>query len=339
LNSQLREQRITVSNLDWTSVRSTPRMFPRLLHAVRTIRPDFVQGWMIHGSIAAQLSKLFSPHVPVLWSVRNALHESRLANRFASVRRSTWGLGRMLGWMSSWPARIVYNSRVSARQHEGIGYDPRRTVVIPNGFDCGQFHPRPESRVALRAMLGVHPDTPLIGLIARVHPVKDHSGFLDAAQRMAQSDSRVHFVLIGRDTDCAQLASAIGARGLRGRVHALGQRADIPELTAALDIATCCSRSESFANVIGEAMASGIPCVVTNVGDSAEVVADTGLVVNPGDPAALSCAWSEILRLNSDRRRQMGASARERILQHYSLDRTVSSYERLYDDVLAGGLA
>jgi glycosyltransferase involved in cell wall biosynthesis len=122
-----------------------------------------------------------------------------------------------------------------------------------------------------------------------------------------------------------------------GHVHLLGEQRDVPRLLNAFDIATSSSSyGEGLPNAIGEAMATGIPCVVTDAGDSALLVGDTGIVVPKRDPGALCAAWQWLLDAGSDFRRAMGERARKRIMEHYSLQVMIRRYETLYRNLTSG---
>jgi glycosyltransferase involved in cell wall biosynthesis len=226
---------------------------------------------------------------------------------------------------------------VSADQHETLGFAADRTTIIPNGFDCQQFRPLPHARSALRRQLNVSEHAILIGLINRFHPMKDHASFLEAASLISRMSQRIHFVLAGQgvDLDNSILVDLSDRLHLRGRVHFLGERDNIAELMAGLDVVTSSSAfAESFPNVIGEGMACGVPCVVTDIGHSASIVGETGFVVPPRDPPALAAAWSRFVDMGAEARAMMGAAARQRILGNFSLDKVVGQYEALYDKVL-----
>jgi glycosyltransferase involved in cell wall biosynthesis len=115
--------------------------------------------------------------------------------------------------------------------------------------------------------------------------------------------------------------------------HLLGPVDNIPRLMSALDIATSSSIVEGFPNVVGEAMASGVPCVVTDVGDCALIVGDSGRVVAPRDPEALAAAWAELLELPDGERLALGAKARERVKDNFSIGSVVAAYESLYREM------
>src|SRR5258708_6208084 len=236
------------------------------------------------------------------------------------------------------PSAIIYNSLTSAGQHEALGYSAARRVIIPNGFDCQTLRPDEAARKAVREELRVDQDTVLVGMIARHHRRKDHAGFLRAAGMVARLYAKGRFALAGTGVDREQpaLLKLIEEYQLQGRVFLMGERSDIPRLSAALDIA--CSASawgEGFSNSIGEAMACAVPAVVTDVGDSAYLVGDTGRVVPPRDPSALAQGFGELIEAGVAKRRQLGEAARKRIELNFSLPAIVRRYEDLYFEQLA----
>lgn len=299
-----------------------------LIFTVQQLKPDLLQGWMAHGNLAAQLAAIFLPQsVPVLWNIRH------LALTKVDAKARTLIIIKLLACLSSLPVKIIYNSKLGAIQHEKIGYCNRKTVIIPNGFDLQTFSPSLESRSDVRAELNLTIDAFIIGLFGRFDVMKDHANFLQAVKLLLSLYPQVHFLLVGAEIELTNkyLAQLIDSLNLFERVHLLGERQDIPRLTAALDIATSASFSEGFANVIGEAMACAVPCTVTDVGDSAWIVGDTGKVVNPKDPQALCNAWVELIEMGKEARANLGKKARQRIEENYALSAIVKQYEKLYE--------
>jgi glycosyltransferase involved in cell wall biosynthesis len=292
---------------------------------------------MYHGNAAASFAQFMSAcDVPVLWSVHSSVY------RLADEKFRTACLIRLSAVFSHRARRIIYVSRLSADQHEALGFAPERALVIPNGFDCQEFRWSHHARVALRNELNLGENAVLIGLIGRFHAQKDHLTFLEAAGILSMADEASHFVLAGRGVDRQNpvLAKLVERFRLNGRVHLLGERGDIPELTAGLDIATSSSCfGESFPLVIGEAMACGVPCVVTDIGNSAAIVGKTGLSVPPRNPAALAAAWSRLIAVGAEARAKLGTAARQRILENFSLDQVVRKYEALYEDAVKNALS
>jgi glycosyltransferase involved in cell wall biosynthesis len=245
---------------------------------------------------------------------------------------------RLGGLLAGTVPAVVAPTRAAAAVHaEALGYRRARWEWIPNGFDPAVFAPNAQARRRVREELGVAPETVLVGMIGRYHPVKDHRNFLEAAARIA--DDRVRFVLAGRGVDAAnpELSALIGRLGLRGRVYLLGERQDLPALLPALDLAVSSSVSECFPLSIGEAMACGVPCVVTQAGDAPFLVGRAGLAAPPGDARALAAACRQLIEAGPERRRALGLLARDRILTHFSLPAVAQQYERLYRRLAQGG--
>jgi glycosyltransferase involved in cell wall biosynthesis len=310
----------------------SPRALRALVRLIASCRPAIVQGWMYHSNLAASLATpLARVGAPVLWNIRASL------DGFEREKRTTAAVIRLGALVSPATAGIVYNSHSSARQHEAIGYRASRTEVIPNGFDCGEFRPDPAGRSELRAAERIDADAILVGCIGRDHPVKDHGTFLAAAAIAHRADARLRFLLAGAgmDTANAVLGRTIRDHGLAGHVHLLGERGDMPRVTAALDIA--CSSSawgEGFPNVLGEALACGVPCVATDVGDSARIVGDCGSVVPVRSPEALARGILSLARLEPAQRQALGARGRGRVSQDYSLEAVARRYEHYYQHFL-----
>jgi len=328
---------IPVYTIEMKSGKPTPASIWRLIRTVRQLKPDLIQGWMYHGNLAGQLTRGFVPKpVPVLWSVRNSLYS------LGYEKSITETLIQLCAKLSYLPNKVIYNSKISAKQHEKVGYCTDKSVVIPNGFETEIFTPSEEAVSYVRRELAIPLNTLLIGLIGRYHPVKDHPSFLEAAALLLKNypDLTVQFVLSGAEVDCdnQSLCGLVKELGLVDRIHLLGERQDIPRLTAALDIASCSSYTEAFPNVIGEAMSCGVPCVVTDVGDSAWIVGNTGRVVPPRNPEALANAWKELIDQGAEGREVLGKAARARIIEYFSIDSVVAQYESLYESAIAGKL-
>ncbi|MFN0172149.1 MAG: glycosyltransferase [Bryobacteraceae bacterium] len=305
---------------------SRPDGLLRLASTLRRLRPDVIQAWMYHANLAALSASLALPgRTPLVWNVRSAV------SGLASEKRLTRWIAAMGGPLSRFADVIVYCSRAAAREHErALGFDAGRTWVIPNGFDLEVFRPSLEDRQRIRRDLGLRDGTAAVAVIARWHPVKDHPTFLRAA---AQVTAEARFVLAGTGVDANNhtLGELIRSLGLDGRVHLLGERWDIPAILAAMDLFVSPSRSEAFSNTIGEAMATGLPCVVTGVGDSAWIAGETGVVVPPGNPEALAAAMNRLLAADPAARREAGLAARARIAEVFSLDQATSAYAALYE--------
>jgi glycosyltransferase involved in cell wall biosynthesis len=211
-------------------------------------------------------------------------------------------------------------------------------VNIPNAVDTAALRPDPEARRHGRAMLAIPDDAVAILLPARYHPMKDHGNFLAGAARLAPAHPNLLFAMAGAGADPSNLdlAAMVAAHGLAQRALLLGDRRDIETLYPAFDIVTLSSAfGEALPMVLGEAMACGVPCVATDSGDAALIVGDTGIIVPPRDPAALAAGWAQLIALGDAGRVALGARARDRILEHYGLDRVVPRFEAFYEEIAA----
>ena len=326
VGDEIRALGVPVHELDMRMRWPSPIALYRLTRIINSIRPQVVQGWMYHGNLAAWLARWVAPRAMVVWNIRQSLYD------LAWEKPGTRAVIRFCAGHVTGVARILYNSETSRRQHEAIGYRPDLGETIPNGFDTEKLRPDPAAPDRVRKMLGVEFDVVLIGLVARFHPLKDHGNFLAAATRLLARHPNAGFVLVGRGLDDGNKAITrqIATNGLKGKVFLLGERDDVAALTPGLDIATSSSKSEAFPNAIGEAMSCGVPCVVTDVGDCAQIVGDTGLVVPPGSAQALAAAWAELIEMGAEKRRALGERARLRVQERYALASVVGRYENLY---------
>ena len=301
-----------------------------ILRLLREERPDILQTWLYHSDLLGLIAGKIRGVPRLLWNVRCS---NMGMTRYGKLPAMVVALNARL---SGIPDSIIVNSYAGKEYHQRIGYRPKQWEVIPNGIDPEVFKPDEKARTGLRTELGLPEKSLLIGLIARFDPMKDHRNYFLAARHLlnvAGGEEDVHFVLAGFGVDASNVTmdGIISECGLDGRVHLLGERTDIPFVTSALDIASSTSLGEGFPNVVGEAMACGVPCAVTDVGDSARLVGDAGRVVPPGDPIALAAAWSELIRMGKDRRRSIGEAARRRIAEDFSIDAMVRRYEQVYE--------
>lgn len=299
---------------------------------VQEMQPDVIQGWMYHGNLAAcAASRLASSRPIVTWNIRQCLYS--LMNEKYITRQ----IIRSNGWLSNIPNAIIYNSNLSKAHHETFGFAHDKGRVIPNGFDIDTLTPDINVRHAVRLHLAISPETLLVGHVGRYHPMKDHVSFLRAAVQVAMRVPEAIFLLIGRGVNLENpYLRQIVPGALSNRFIFLGERSDVPKLMQAMDVFCQSSWSEAFPNVLGEAMSSGVPCVATNVGDSARIVGDAGLLVPASDSYALAEALISVLTMPIERRLALGRKARTRIKENYDLSRVVHMYKALYEELVDG---
>jgi glycosyltransferase involved in cell wall biosynthesis len=193
-------------------------------------------------------------------------------------------------------------------------------------------------RARWRAAWGADEGVVVFGLLARYHPAKDHAGFLQAARQVVQARPQARFVMAGTgvDGDNPELARAVADAGLGAHVHLLGERRDVAAILSGLDVyVSSSSRIEAFSNSVGEALSCALPCVVTDVGDSPQVVGEAGRIVPPRDPAALADAMVALVDLGPQARAALGQRARQRMVSEYGIEGIAQRYADLYAELAA----
>ena len=305
-----------------------PAGLKRLYHEVKKYNPDIVQTWMYHADLLGGLVVKMAGIRNIVWNIRNSDLDP------VKTKLHTRLTVRMCALLSHWlPGKIICNSYKASEVHIQAGYQKDKLKIIPNGFDLLTFQRNSAAKKSVFEELGLSEKTYLVGLFARFDPQKDHNGFIQAARKVNNKLENVHYLLCGSgiDSDNHQITSWIKREGLEKSFHLIGVRADMPRLTAALDVA-CSSSSygEAFPNVIGEAMSCSIPCIVTDVGDSAWIIGDTGKVVPPDDPQAMADALVWMLSLTVQDKQKLAEAARKRIEDNFSINNVIDQYEKLY---------
>ncbi len=300
----------------------------RLIGEIRRSAPHIVQTWMYHGDLIGGVAARVIAGVPVVWNLRQSNFDPVVS------KRATVGIAKICARLSRvLPSAIVCGSNAAYDCHIRFGYSPDQMVVLPNGFDTERFKPDLQCRKVLQKELGMEDGDFVVGLVARFDPQKDHATFLSAAARLAEHVPNARFVLCGEniDEDNEELTALIDGHGLGERIHLLGLRSHMESFYPALDVLALSSAyGEGAPNVLGEAMSCGVPCVTTNVGDSASIVGRTGKFVPNRDPEALADALRRVAGMPEADRRRLGAAARTRIVEEFPIDLVVERYDALY---------
>lgn len=291
----------------------------RLAGIIRREKPAVIQSWMYHADLVALLSLWLSGQrspTRLYWGVRCS--DVDLGAYSLSLRIVV----RLCALLSRFADGVVYNSQAGRIAHRKLGYRSRQSVVIDNGFDTGDFTPDRAGGDQVRRELGLPEDAFVIVTVARYDTMKGY----DTLQAAMQRSSGAVCLVIGAGTEV--LAGKPG-------MTPLGERDDVPRLLSAADVLVSPSHfGEGFSNAIGEAMASGLPVVATDVGDAARIVGDAGLIVPPRDPDALASAISR-LQDDADLRRSLGEKARAQIERSFGLQHSIDAFEALHNAVAA----
>lgn len=327
VGSDIRAMGVPLMALHLNRPQSSLKGLVQFIRFVRAWQPDILQGWMYHGNLLAFLGRLVARKpTPLIFGIHNAL------SNWAEEKKTTRAVILLNAQLSKKADRILFPSPPSAEQHWSCGYHQPHSEIISNGVDCDVFYPDNDDRQRFREDLGIAPDTFLIGLAARFHPVKDHRGFLKAARGLADQKKNVRFLLCGPGIHSGNeaLMALITQENLHDQVLLLGSRTDMNRVYRALDLLVLCSISEAFGGVLAEAMASGTPCVSTRVGISNEILGASGWLAEPSNPEDLLRALLSACTCDDLERRDRGKAARERIVERYNVTNMVDHYDRLF---------
>lgn len=296
---------------------------------MKMVDPDVVQTWMFHADFIGGLIARFWLNKPVVWNLRQSdtLDDKLIKKLLANV------VNRVLSYFV--PKVIVCCGMHVKNLYQSKGYCSKKLIVIPNGYDTSSFCIDPKRRFSVRTSRALLDSHIVIGVVGRFHPMKDHLNFVRAAQIVSDTLSEARFVFCGNGLDDKnkELMGWIDSVGLpKDRCIFLGEQAIMREVYPMLDLLVSSSRSgEGFPNVIAEAMASGVPCVATDIGGSAEVIGREDLIVPPSRSDLLADAIIKIVNLNPEERKALVQEARARIVDKYSITSACLSYESLYD--------
>lgn len=298
--------------------------FWRLCLLVRRYRPDVVHSYLTVPNIVAAALKLIFPRLRVVWGLRASYMD---LGKYDWL----WHVSSQVERRLSWLADLIIANSFSGKEHAvASGYAAEKIHVIVNGIDIERFRPNLRVRMELRKEWQVADDRVLIGLVGRIDPMKDHRTFLEAAAVLIKTRPNLGFVCVGDGSPpyVEKMQELARDLGLNDRLTWVGARSDVAAVYSSLDV-LCLSSAfgEGVPNVVGEAMACGVPCVVTDVGDSARIVGEGGVVVPPGDPQALAYGCKRLLeRLESgdlSDPTQRCKATRDRIVDKFSVQRMV----------------
>lgn len=326
---QLRASGVEVQALNMRSPLDILRILWRLRQQIRSFHFDIVQTWMYHANLLGGLAARFAGNYNVIWGIRgSAIPQQGVSATSIIVSLGAW-LSRIL------PSVIICCAESARIVHVKKGYKQSKMIVVPNGFDLTQFIRTPLYRQQARTEFGFDDKDIVVGIVGRFDLLKDYRNFVLAGTELAKENEHVKYLMVGRGIERTNevLMKWIEEGQLVHKFILLGERNDIPRCLASMDIFCLSSSNEGFPNVVCEAMAMGVPCVVTDAGDAAEIVSDTGIVVAPCDPTALARALRDMISKGANERLHLGELARQRINKHYSIDAISSQFDNIYKKV------
>jgi glycosyltransferase involved in cell wall biosynthesis len=296
----------------------------RLKRLIQLEKPDLVYSFLGVPNLANVLLKPFLSNVRCIWSVRSSNMD---------LSRYDW-LSRVCSRteiaLSKFSDEIIVNSQAGCNYAVKQGFPAEKLKVIPNGIDVEYFSSNPAAGLGVRQEWKVPDDVVLVGIVGRLDPMKDHVTFLEAASEVSRSNPNIYFVSIGGGPLESQLKQFGQDLDLDDRIIWAGERRDLPAVYSALDICCLSSLSEGFPNVLGEAMSCGVPCIATNVGDAADILGESGIVVPRQDAQRLSAAINCMV---DNFGYYQNSVLRERIMDKFSLERMTCCSEQFFRDV------
>lgn len=299
----------------------------RMQGLLRSLAPDVVQTWMYHADLVGGLVARLAGVRAVSWGIRNSGADLARSSRSSRVLAAISApLSRLI------PAVVVACARNAAQRHQRWGYDGDRMLVVPNGYDLSLWQPDPDARVQVREEWRVGDDTVVVGSVARWNPLKDHENLI-AAMAEVREDRQMRLVLVGQGMDVGndELMALLRKHGMVERTILLGMREDVPRVMQGFDLHVLSSRAEGFPNVVAEAMAAGVLCVVTDVGDAAYIVDDTGWVVPPRNAFALARGIEQaVATAGTPAAASRVDAGRQRVMSLFSLESMVANWQAVW---------
>lgn len=303
----------------------------RQLLAKRQVK--ILYGFLHHANLFALCMASLSskPRPIVIWG----LHDTPLKGLYTRWQhRLLFGLTVCLAHL---PHKIILVSERSRKRYLEVGYPAKNMQLIPNGVlvQPVDFEQTNADRQAVRAELGLGSDALLIGSLTRSVPEKDLPLMLRAFAQLVDRQA-AYLVLVGEGVDAknTELRAQITSLGLEERVYTLGIRQDAPRLIRAFDIATLSSRSEALPLFLVEAMALGVPCVATDVGDIGLVLGGQGELVATGDSQALASAWQKVLGYSAAEKQLKIQAAWQHIHVNFSRERMQQQHLTVFSELL-----
>jgi len=319
---------IKVYSLDVRWNRPNLLVFWKLYKLLKKLKPNVVQTWMYHSDLIGGLISRLSGIKYIIWNIRGPLNKENTSFTTNLVAKLCAILSGTI------PTVIVSCSEHAKKKHLALGYSSKRFIVIPNGYAISEDDLK-EFGLQMNSDSRYHPvDTPLIGMVARFDPYKDHNTLLEALALLKEKSIFFHCLLVGEGLswDNNVIVSSINQKGIENFVTLEGPHKNVSQIFRKLNLHVLSSLDEAFPNVIAESMACGTPCVTTNAGDAALIVGDTGWVVPVGDPIALADAIATAFSEMRERTwvvRQKDCI--DRIKDKFSLDEMTKKYEDIWN--------
>lgn len=305
----------------------------RLNSYFKKYKPDIIQGWMYHGNFLATFCKLLFIRKSILiFNIRQSLYNlkfEKIITRFIIRINSFFSNLNLIN-------KIIYNSNISKKQHHSIGFNINKSIVIGNGFDIEKFNINLNYRDNYRYKNKIN-DHFIIGNISRYHPMKGHDILIKSISIILNKHKNIHLYLYGKDVNIynKKLTKQINDLNLNFNVHLMGSVDEVEKIIPAFDLSVISSKwGEGFSNFLGESMACGVPCISTNIGDSAYIIENNNFIVAANDADNLANAIFKYIQLNANEKKNISINLRTKIEENYSALKISKKYYNLYNNLL-----
>ncbi len=315
--NELRTSEIDVRVLNRQGRWNVVSLWRQMVRIVRELQPDILHGYLETPNVCTALLRRYAPQAKVVFGIRASAIDYKQYDFVI----------RVMNWIEARAAQyadlIIANSHAGAADAIRAGFPSEKVTVIPNGIDTERFAPNIEAGRKIREQWQIKENEFVVGLVGRLDPKKDHATFLRAAAKLKKENTR--FVCVGVSEPTVELKQLADSLQLQDSLQWVSPQAAMSDVYNALDV-MCLSSSfgEGFPNVVGEAMACGVPCVVTNSGDAAFVIGEAGEVVNAGDYEMMAAAINKSLNQN---RQTISIRLRQRVIENFSLHELIIKTE------------
>jgi len=307
----------------------------KLFRIIKQENPNVIQGWMYHANIAALFVNIILNRI-LVWNIRQSLVDIKYEKKLTRL------LINLSSFCSRFVNKIIFNSHISLSQHTAFGFNQSNTLVIPNGFDLTSFQlASDENLYAFKKECKIPIESKIIGHVARYHPMKNHIGFIKEITKLLLGNRNLFCVMVGKGVDGnnRELISLIEGSKCKDQFILLGERSDLSKIYGCFDFTVNSSLwGEAFPNVIGESMACGTPCIVSDVGDSARIVAEFGFVYPPSQSNNLILRLQQALDVSSTDYNELAFSCRRHISNNYSINAVYGKYANLYNNLISNNV-
>lgn len=332
VGASLQAHGILVETLGIERVSDLPRGLFELVKTLRRTRVSVLSAWLYYPALIARVLLPFLPSKPkIIWHIRSLPY-----GRFRE-KPLRWLSQRLLARLSSHPSlTIISNSQAARDAHAALGYNVTNWQVIPNAIDSERYQPNSLKRTEMRGALAINDNQFVMGAVGRDVPEKGWPDLVAAFGKLYHAlpslqNESVILMIVGRgiSLDAPAFKTLLNKYEIpNSAVRLLGARDDVPEVMNAFDVFVMSSISESFPNVLAEAMATSLPCISTHVGDCATVLGDQRFIVPPHAPETMAKSIQHMMALTKNERAEIGVQNRARVIAHYTPEKMIAAFDR-----------